>query len=76
MDGRKLLKGSRWCSAVVVDAGPYRVTHVVPEYFLLTSNSKFRHRAGSQYNLTARRNFKSEANISYSATTWVTLYLA
>ena len=44
----------------------YRVTHVVAEYFLLTSNSKLIHRPGSQDKPMARRNFKCETSISYS----------
>ena len=51
----------------------YRVTRMVAERIMLTSNSKFRHRPGWQTNLTVKRNFKFGVNINYSATIRVTL---
>ena len=52
-------------ASTLMDAGPfrddacmYRVTRMVAEKIMLTSNSKFRHRPGWQANLTAKRNFK------------------
>ena len=40
----------------------YRVTHVVTEKLMLTSNSKFRHRPASQDKLIAKRNFRCGVN--------------
>ena len=51
----------------------YRVTRMVAENIMLTSNSKFRHRPGWQANLTVKRNFKFRVNINYSTTIRVTL---
>ena len=53
----------------------YRVTRMVAEKIMLTSNSKFRHRPGWQANLTVKRNFKFRVNINYSTTIRVTLYI-
>merc|ERR1711879_820374 len=51
----------------------YRVTRMVAEKIMLTSNSKFRHRPGLQAKLTVKRNFKFGVNISYSVTILVIL---
>lgn len=40
----------------------YRVTHVVAEKVMLTSNSKFLHRPASQDKLTAKHNFRFGVN--------------
>ena len=52
----------------------YRVAHLLRERFMLTSNSKFRHRPRSQDKFTAKRNFKFRVNISLSRSRWATLY--
>ena len=51
-----------------------RVAHLLRERFMLTSNSKFRHRPRSQDRFTAKRNFKFRVNISLSRSRWATLY--
>ena len=51
----------------------YRVAHLLWERFMLTSNSKFRHRPWSQDKFTAKRNLKFGANISLFRSRWATL---
>ena len=53
----------------------YRVAHLLQERNLLTSNSKFRCRPGSQDKLIAKRNFNFGVNIFLSQSRWATLYL-
>ena len=60
-----------FCTQVVV---LYRVAHLLWERFMLTSNSKFRHKPGSQDRLTANHNFNFGVNIFLSQSRWATLY--